>query len=136
LNPLDWGQTLKLTLTGALSRNFGRPGFDQPLLSVRSVGDGPIGNPDLPVLPGDNPMQLVGVDVRENAEILVDGERVPGSISCNQGGKFEPYCSSQRITIALDSIPGSGLHLLQVQNPGGPMSVEFPICAAPISSCR
>ncbi len=134
--------TLNLTLTGALSENFGKAGFDQPLLSVRSTADKvtgdpnvPVLNPAIPVLPGDHPMQLVGIDVRQNAEILVDGRRVWGSISCNQGGKFEPYCSSQLITIALDSIPGSGLHLLQVQNPGGPMSVELPICAEPISSC-
>jgi hypothetical protein len=135
-------ETLKLTLTGALSENFGRPGFGQPLLSVRSTADAATGDPDvpvlnpaLPVLPGDHPMQLVGIDVRENAQILVDGGWVPGNISCDGGGSFDPYCSSQLITITLNSIPGSGLHLLQVQNPGGPMSVEFPICSAPISSC-
>jgi YVTN family beta-propeller protein len=120
---------LVLTLTGALPENFGADDYRQPLLSVNTIANGPTGNPDLPLLPQDNPMNLRAIDVRSDATIVVSGEVVSGSISC-VGGSFTPYCDSQEIDLTLSSIPPEGLHLLQVQNPGGPLSVELPICVS------
>jgi hypothetical protein len=37
--------------------------------------------------------------------------------------------------VDLDSIPPSGTHLLQLQNPSGLLSNELPICVGPVSSC-
>jgi len=128
---------LVVTLTGTLPQNFGAETHRQPLLSVVGTADGATGNPDLPVLPGDNPMTLRAIDVRADATILVDGEVVSGSYTC-VGGSFTPYCDSQEIELTLAALPPGGLHLLQLQNPGGPLSVEFPICHADpnVNACK
>jgi hypothetical protein len=54
------------------------------------------------------------------------------------GGTFSPYCDSGFVQFALAGIPPEGLHLLQVQNPDGPLSNEFPLCSAsgPLVVCR
>ncbi|NNL64685.1 MAG: hypothetical protein HKP30_00440 [Myxococcales bacterium] len=116
-----------LTFTGALPQNYGVSTHRQPLLGVTTTADGNTGNPDLPHLPADNPMTLQGIDVRSDAVIIVDGDVVSGSISCT-GGSFTPYCDSEVISLTLSVVPPEGLHLLQVQNPNGPLSVEMPIC--------
>jgi hypothetical protein len=128
---------LVLTLTGALPQNFGADTHRQPLLSVNTIASGPTGNPDLPKLPEDNPMNLRAIDVRGDAVILLNGEVVSGSISC-VGGSFTPYCDSQEIDLTLAALPAEGLHLLQVQNPGGPLSAELPICmdTQSVNDCR
>lgn len=127
--------TALLTFTGNLPQNVGDDDYRQPLLSVRGTGNGSTGNPDLPVLPGDNPMQLRGIDVRGDAQILVDGQVVAGSISCDPPGGFAPYCESEDIVVDLTSLPGNGLRLLQVQNPEGPLSNELPICVGAVGGC-
>ena len=49
---------------------------------------------------------------------------------------FTPYCDSGEVEIDLASMPTpNGLHLLQVQNPSGPLSVEFPICVGTVVGC-
>jgi YVTN family beta-propeller protein len=127
--------TLIVTLTAGLGQNHGKASFPQPLLAPNTTADGPTGNPDLPVLPGDNPMTVAGIDVRSDAGILVDGQSASGSISCS-GGSFTPFCSTQVVVITLDSVPANGLHLLQVQNPSGPLSNELPICVGSVAGCR
>jgi YVTN family beta-propeller protein len=128
---------LVTTLTAALPENFGSD--PQPLLSVTTTGAGATGNPDLPVLPGDNPMTLVGIDVHQDADVIVNGLVVSASLSC-VGGSFTgspPLCDSQTVEIDLTSIPSpNGLHLLQVQNPLGPLSPELPICVGAPGNCQ
>jgi YVTN family beta-propeller protein len=118
-----------LTFTGALPQSYGDETYRQPLLSVQSTADSGLGNPALPVLPAGNPMNLRGIDVRQGARIVLDGQVVAGTLTC-VGGSYTPYCSSGQVRIQLASVPANGLHLLQLQNPGGPLSVEFPICAS------
>jgi YVTN family beta-propeller protein len=129
--------TAILTVTAALPQNFGSDDHRQPLLSVATLGNGPLGNPDLPILPQDAPFTLAAVDVRGDAVILVDGLAVAGTLTC-VGGTFSPYCDSGFVQFALAGIPPEGLHLLQVQNPDGPLSNEFPLCSAsgPLVVCR
>ncbi len=129
--------TAILTVTAALPQNFGSDDHRQPLLSVTTLSDGPLGNPDLPILPQDAPFSLAAVDVRGDAVILVDGLAAAGTLTC-VGGTFNPYCDSGVVEFDLASIPPQGLHLLQVQNPGGPLSNEFPLCSAtgPLGVCR
>jgi YVTN family beta-propeller protein len=124
---------LLATLTARLPRNHGI--HPMPLLSLTSTAAGATGNPDLPVLPGDNPMTLAGIDVHQDAQILVDGDVVPGTLSCVAGGSFTPFCDSETVQIGLSSVPATGLHLLQVQNPLGPLSPELPICAGVKTDC-
>lgn len=120
-----------MTLTGALPQNFGADTHRQPLLSVTSVGDGPVGNPNLPVLVGaggvPEPITLAAIDVRGDARIVVDGQVVSGTLTCS-GGSFTPYCDSGEVVLTLDVRPPNGMRMLQVQNPQGPLSVEFPLC--------
>ena len=47
--------------------------------------------------------------------MIVDGRRVPGSIKTKR----------DVVTIALAELPKTGMHLLQVQNPGGLFSNDF-----------
>jgi YVTN family beta-propeller protein len=126
--------TTMLTLTAALRPNVGKENFPPPALSVGSVGSNPLteGRLDLPVLPGDNPMNVRGLHVRPAATILVDGQPVSGTITCLTGG-FAPDCPAnilnpggRNLDIGLDAIPSSGLHLLQLQTPKGQLSNELP----------
>jgi YVTN family beta-propeller protein len=128
--------TLNMTMTASLSANFGSDDHRQPLLSVTNLGNGNNTNPDIPFLPADNPMELVGIDVRSDAAIFLDGAPRAGTISC-VGGSFTPYCSSQVVSINLSNATiGSGLHMLQVQNPQSALSAELPVCGGTLASCR
>jgi len=122
------------TVTAHLPINHGTD--PAPTLSVTTTGDGTTGNPDLPVLPGDNPMTLLGVDILDGGQIFVDGQVAAGSLSC-VGGSFTPVCDSQTVEITLNSNPSpDGLHLLQWQNPKGALSNELPICVGTLASCQ
>ena len=122
------------TLTAYLPQNHGTD--PMPLLSVNTDADGATGNPDLPVLPGDNPMNLEGIDVLASPQILVDGQVVAGSVTC-VSGSFNPTCDTQTVQITLTSNPSpNGLHLLQVQNPKGAISNELPICVGTVAGCQ
>jgi len=128
--------TTNLMLTASLSVNFGNEAYRQPLLSVTSLADANGTNPAIPFLPAADPMQLVGIDVRSDATIVIDGAPVAGTISC-VGGTFTPYCSSQLVSVDLANANiGSGLHMLQVQNPKSALSVELPVCGGTLASCR
>ena len=46
------------------------------------------------------------------------------------GGNWDPitgFCNTNEIRITLDSLPVASISLLQVQNPGGPLSNEMMI---------
>ncbi len=129
---------LRFTVTAHLPRDHGAPDHPQPLLDVATVGSGPGGDPDVPLLTGGgggNPIGLRGVSVRADARVLVDGAPdLAGSVTCT-GGSFAPFCDSEQILVDLSSIPGAGLHLLQLQNGDGPLSDELPFCVGPLAGC-
>jgi len=80
---------------------------------------------DFPQLPGENPMTLYGSHIPADAQILVDGRVVEGSVTCGVGGVL-PDCTDDVISMSLEASPdGLGMHLLQVQTPGGLLSNEF-----------
>jgi hypothetical protein len=67
---------------------------------------------------------------------VVDGTVVSGSVAC-VSGSFTPFCDTEVVSITLTSTPTpDGLHLLQVQNPDGPLSNEMPICVGVVSGCQ
>jgi YVTN family beta-propeller protein len=126
---------VRATLTGHLRENVGLD--PQPLISITNLGDGNGTNPDIPLLPGDNPMVLSPTDVLAGAEVFVDGElaTLAAGISCS--GSF-PCTSPETLTINLDLGAmglSNDLHLLQVQNPSGSISPELPICVGSIAAC-
>ena len=136
---------LLLTLTAKLG-----PGVDyahpQPTLW-------PTGFPIRLIFPGDRPqefpelhepttMRIKGDYIFEDAQLFVNGRLVEGSIQC-EAGEF-PRCDDQIVLIELAELPTEGgllieddlgvnvvadeavMHLLQVQNPQGLFSNDFP----------
>ena len=74
------------------------------------------GRQKFPVLRKGTPtMTISGRHIRKGAQVIVDGRRVPGSIQVKR----------DVVTIALTELPTDGMHLLQVQNPGGLFSNDF-----------
>ncbi len=77
-------------------------------------------------------MVLSPSEVMAGASVFVDGQLAPlvSPISCD--GSF-PCTVPEELTIELDLgsfVPplSDGIHLLQVQNPAGPLSNELPVC--------
>lgn len=117
-----------MTVTARLGRlaDYAHP---QPTLA-------PVELPVLPMFPGGRPaevpelyrnapMRLRGEHVFEGASVLVDGLRVRGSVQCERGAL--PNCADNIVVVALDELPAkAGLHLLQLQNPEGLFSNDFP----------
>lgn len=128
---------LLLSLTAHLPSSFGRGVHRQPLLALLSEGPGETGNPDLPLLPVDDPIELRGIDIRRGSQLLLDGAPAQASLECLDGDYVDGFCESQRVRIHWSALPGSeGLHLLQVQSPAGPLSNELPICVGAVARCR
>ena len=73
---------------------------------------------------GNASMVISGRHIQEGAYVIVDGRRIEGSVRCVNGAF--PNCGDGSISIRLDTLPASeGVHLLQVQNPGGLFSNDF-----------
>jgi YVTN family beta-propeller protein len=131
------GGWLRFTITAHLPLNVGQPEHPQPLISM-APGTGATDS-DFPQLTGGtagNPMTLVGLDVREDARILWDGQPDGGSVNCGGGGSFAPLCTSQQVVVSLAGSYGNGLHLLQLQNGDGPISNELPVCVGNLNGCE
>ena len=129
---LPWS---RVTLTAHLRENVGIE--PQPLVSITSTADGNGTNPDIPLLPGDDPMVLSPTDVEEDAVVLVDGEVAPLNAAISCSGAW-PCTAPETLTIDLDLgtlALSNDLHLLQVQNPSGSISPELPICQGSIAAC-
>lgn len=91
---------------------------DHPQPAIWTLG--PIeqqrGHQDFPVLhPGRRQMTISGRHVSEDANIVVNGRRTDGSVSID----------GETLTITLETLPEKGMHLIQLQNPGGQFSNDF-----------
>ena len=110
----------------------------------------PAGFPIRLIFPGDRPqefpelydeteMRMRGDYIFEGASLFVDGHKVEGTIRCESGEL--PDCEDQIVLIELEELPSTGglpiedinvvadnatMHLLQVQNPQGLFSNDFP----------
>ena len=110
----------------------------------------PAGFPIRLIFPGDRPqefpelydeteMRMRGDYIFEGASLFVDGHNVEGTIRCESGEL--PDCEDQIVLIELEELPNTGglpiedinvvadnatMHLLQVQNPQGLFSNDFP----------
>ena len=61
-------------------------------------------------------MTISGRHIRKGARVIVDGRRVSGTVSPGE---------NETVKIELTALPSVGMHLLQVQNPGGLFSNDF-----------
>jgi hypothetical protein len=128
--------TTIVQLTAHLRAGHGQPSALAPLLSTAGTGNGPTGDPPLPVFAAGTPMTITGAAVRNDARVLVDGQPVTATLGC-VGGSFAPvYCSSNQVSVLLAAAPANGLRMLQLQNPSGPLSNEMPICVGTVAGCR
>lgn len=126
------------TLTAHLRRDTGTT--PQPLISTVGASSSatPIGDPPLPTLAtSGNPaaFNVTGANVSQFATIFVNGASAPGFVTCG-AGSTGGFCNPGNVSIDLNSSPGAGLHLLQLQNPSGLFSNELPICAGAANGCR
>ena len=93
----------------------------QPALWTTGAIERQRGRQKFPVLRDGKPtMTVSGRHIQEGAHLVVDGRRVPGTIKVNR----------ETVTITLSEFPAGGMHLLQVQNPGGLFSNDFIFFAA------
>ncbi|MYK45770.1 MAG: hypothetical protein F4029_06040, partial [Gammaproteobacteria bacterium] len=106
----------------------------------------PVELPTLPMFPGGRPadfpelyvnapMRLRGGHIQQGAHVLVNGRRIHGSVVCETGTL--PDCEDEVIVVELDELPtDAGLHLLQIQNPEGLFSNDFPffVLGAPLQA--
>ena len=88
----------------------------QPALWTLGSLERQSGRQKFPILfEGNQEMTLSGRHLEEDANVLVDGRRVDGSISID----------GETVQLRLDELPDVGMHLLQVQNQQGLFSNDF-----------
>ena len=77
-----------------------------------------------PTLSAGNMTMLVrGRHIENGANIIVNGRKVSGSVSCEIGAL--PDCGGESIQVQLAALPAPGMHFLQIQNPDGLFSNDF-----------
>jgi YVTN family beta-propeller protein len=123
---------LVMTFTAQLRSGYGT--VAEPLLSPGAGGCGDCGDPAIPhvtaAAPADPPaFSVTGVDVAAGAALFVDGQPATGTVGCTGAGFGQ--CS-----VDLAVTPAAGLHVVQVQNPAGPLSNELPFCVGAAAGCR
>jgi YVTN family beta-propeller protein len=89
----------------------------QPAIWTRGPIERQRGRQQFPTLyDGNDRMKVSGRHIHKDAFVIVDGRRVAGSVSLE---------NSEKVEIALASLPPVGMHLLQIQNPDGLFSNDF-----------
>jgi YVTN family beta-propeller protein len=82
------------------------------------------GPQQFPTLSAGNMTMLVrGRHIEDGANIIVNGRKVSGSVSCEIGTL--PGCGGESIEVQLAALPSPGMHFLQIQNPDGLFSNDF-----------
>lgn len=105
------------TFTGTFTARLGRQGSQpQPALWTEGEMHSQAGHQEFPRLAsGERLMTMSGRHVDPGAFPLVDGRRVEGGVRVD----------GATVVVELAATPADGLHLLQVQNPGGLVSNDF-----------
>ncbi len=89
----------------------------QPALWTLSSIHEQSGQQEFPILFGETKtMNINARHLRDGAHLVVNGRRVPGTIEAG---------ADEQVAVTLDTLPSSGMHFLQVQNPDGLFSNDF-----------
>ncbi len=110
---------LVATLTGGLGTvvDYHHP---QPAIWTPGPIQTQRGRQRFPVLrDGNTKIVLSGRHVRPGAHVVLNGRRIAGQVTTARG----------QVTIRLQTMPARGMHLLQIQNPGGLFSNDFIVYA-------
>ncbi len=114
---------LVVTLTGRAGPNVDVE-HPQPALWPVAALAAQTQNVHLPFLGDDLMLRVNGRHVREDAAVFVNGRRVAGEVSCEQGSL--PGCDDEIVLVRLQSAPvPGGIAFLQLQNPGGLFSNDM-----------
>ena len=113
------------TFTGRLGLNVD---LDNPQPAIWSKG--PIqeqrGEQYFPILYATNlSMEISSRHLKEDANIILNGRQVTGSISITNATHDKAAVFDQYTTVTLNSLPASGMHFLQLQNPNGLFSNDY-----------
>ena len=80
---------------------------------------------EYPEILHNEPMRIRGSHVFPDSNIIVNGRRVGGTVSCESGEL--PKCVDNIMLVQLDALPEDpGMHMLQVQTPDGLFSNDMP----------
>ena len=81
------------------------------------------------------PSRWSGPTFRGDATLLVDGAPATGTLTFAAGatGLFRV---NRNVTVDINQSESPGLHLLQLQNPAGPLSNELPFCVGARANCN
>jgi YVTN family beta-propeller protein len=104
------------TFTG---RHGAKADVEHPQPAIWTLG--PIerqrGRQEFPIVyDGNNSMTISGRHIHEDANVIVDGRRVPGTVTLDD---------DEKVLVKLSTLPSVGMHLLQIQNLGGLFSNDF-----------
>ena len=133
--------TTIVTMTAELRSGWGTDNSPQPLLALTTTGtNGVTGDPPIPVISSANasnppPITFVGTDVRTAVQFFIDGQPATATLTC-LAGQANGFCVNGNVSIDITQSLSVGLHLLQIQNPAGPLSEEMPICVGTKSNCN
>jgi YVTN family beta-propeller protein len=93
--------------------------YDHPQPALWTLGaiEKQRGRQKFPVIHEANPtMTVSGRHIRKGANLVVNGKKSPGTITLGE---------KEQVFIKLETLPPSGMHFLQVQNPDGLFSNDF-----------
>jgi len=111
---------LILTLTGKTPQNVGF-GYPQPGLWPIGVIEQQSGVIAIAHLSDELTLRMKGRHIRPGANIILDGRKVDGTVTCESG--VLPDCLDETILITLADLPAEGgMYFLQVQNVNGKFS--------------
>ncbi len=104
------------TFTG---RHGAKADVEHPQPAIWTLG--PIerqrGRQRFPILyDGNSSMTISGRHIHEDANVIVDGRRVPGTVTLDD---------DEKVVVKLSTLPSVGMHLLQIQNLDGLFSNDF-----------
>ena len=108
------------TFTG---RHGAKVGINNPQPGIWTLGpiEAQRGHQEFPVLhAGNTTMTVSGRHIQDGAHVIVNGKRVPGTVTHQQGKFFDVD-----IIVKLETLPPVGMHFLQIQNPDGMFSNDF-----------
>ena len=101
------------------ARHGAKADFDHPQPAIWTLGplEKQRGRQDFPILHRNQRLMTVsGRHIDTDAQVIVDGRRVPATVSCDE---------NEMVEITLSNLPSVGMHLLQVQNSAGRFSNDF-----------
>ena len=108
------------TFTG---RHGAKVGIDNPQPGIWTLGpiEAQRGHQEFPILhAGKTTMRVSGRYIQEDAYVIVNGRRVSGTVTVQQGEFLDTD-----IIVKLETLPSAGMHFLQIQNPDGMFTNDF-----------